>query len=387
MKIWLVGGGTAGHILPLLTLASELEHRGVSTNKDILILTNRSRLANNIFSNSNFTCSQIVAGKFRRYHGRTWFQRLIDAKTLALNVIDIFKVIIGFGQSFYKLLINRPDIIFFKGGYVGIPIWMACKVLRVGYLIHESDSILGLANRLMAPGAINIALGMPSSNVQKRFDNVTVTGIPIASAFFEPPGSEHSVLNKLGLDHSVPIILVLGGSLGAKNLNSALISQAAELCQEASVIHVTGKANFKVLEQALDCFNEQVRTRYKLIDYIDSGMPAIMAVADIVISRAGATTIAELAAMRKPTILVPNPWLSGGHQLHNADWLSQQKAVIVVQESRQMPLELFRSITNLLHDSGTQKADLAKTLNRLFDSTQATNQIADLIIASAGVKM
>ncbi len=323
----------------------------------------------------------IFAGKLRRYQHLTALQHLTIPSVIFPNILDFMLVVLGTVQSVIKLFVWRPDVVFTKGGYVCLPVGWAARLLRIPLVIHDSDAHPGLTNRLLARHADAIATGAPLEYYKYPASKSTYVGIPIGEAFHPYSAAERYDLKKsIDIDPDYPLTVVTGGGLGAKLLNDEIALHLHEILKYTSVILVSGADQYDEL-RALTPQND---ARFQLHAFVSNGMAELLAAADVVVSRAGATTLLELAALAKPTILVPNARLTGGHQTKNAKVYSDKGAVIVVDD-RQFGSEdssvLVDAIKTVISDDKTQRA-LAKNIHT-FARPDAAKDMAQLIIKSA----
>lgn len=323
---------------------------------------------------------QIVAGKFRRYHHLSKLQHIIIPSVFWPNIRDLFLIVAGVVQSLVKLIIWRPDVVFTKGGYVCLPIGFAAHLLRIPLVIHDSDAHPGLTNRILARWATTIATGAPleyyPSYPRARSHYV---GIPVGAGFRPYSAADKlTTRERLGLSDRQPLVVITGGGLGAARLNSAVVAVAPELCQDMTVMLISGKLHY-------DELHEQTRglgDNFILRSFVDSGMDDIMGAADVVVARAGATTILELAALHQVTILVPNAHLTGGHQLKNAAVYADAEAVNVIQDQdlAAHPELLSGAIRGLLNDPEAARAMAARFGS--FARPEAAKDMSELILAA-----
>ena len=330
-------------------------------------------------SGTSVKVSTIFAGKLRRYHGESLRQRLLDIPTIAHNIFDVILVALGFVQSLIKLLLWRPDVIFLKGGFVCLPVGYAAHILRIPIVIHDSDTHAGLTNRLLAPFAKTIATGAPLEYYKYPIDKAVYTGIPIESSFRKFSNNEKYKFKKsFGLPADMPLVLVVGGGLGAKKINDAMIAIADKLSRTASVVHLSGVKQF-------DDLKEQVPNKdtYKLLAFVNKDMEKLIGAADVVVSRSGASFMAELAAVGSSVILIPKAELAGGHQLKNASMYSDENAANVLNESHLdgNPEILLDAITELLQNESKRNL-LSKNLH-VFAKSDAAQQVAKLILKAS----
>lgn len=294
-----------------------------------------------------------------------------------LNIRDGFLVIIGFAQSFVKLVLWRPDVVFTKGGYVCLPVGLAAKILGIPLVIHDSDAHPGLTNRVLSKWATAIATGAPLEYYSYPKAISRYIGIPIANEFHPFSMSERQVARELwGIDPNRPLIVITGGGLGATRINDVVVETLPNLLILGSVVLVAGAAQYDEL-RSLTPPND---SHFQLHAFISNGMAALLGGADVVVTRAGATTILELAALAKPTILIPNGKLTGGHQLKNAVVYSDAGAVVVVDEQSMIdnPAVLRQAIKRILTEPETSAAMTKKFST--FAKPHAARDMADMIL-------
>lgn len=324
----------------------------------------------------------IFSGKFRRYHGVSWWQQLADVPTLLSNVRDVLLLLLGLVQSFILLLMWRPDVVFTKGGYVCLPVGIAAKLLGIPLVIHDSDAHPGLTNRMLARWATVILTGAPLEHYSYPKGRSHYVGIPINAAFRMFTETEKRAARKeMGLSLDTPLLVVTGGGLGAQRINEAMIAIAPELIKFAQVVHVAGTGQYKAIKKRVP-----KSAAYQLRAFVDKGMATLLGAADVVVTRAGATTMLELAAVAAPTVVVPNARLTGGHQLKNAAVYEEAGAVKTVSEAvlEKDSHVLFNVIKQLLDDQITRQK-LGEKMHA-FAKPEAATQVADFIIGSAEKK-
>lgn len=377
-----MGGGSGGHVTPILAVIEELIH--LRADLDIRFWCDRGykKRAKSLlrYSSVRVKISTVRAGKIRRYHGVSLARQLLDIPTVVSNIFDIFLVIIGFFQALFRLIFWRPKVIFLKGGFVCLPVGYAAWLLRIPFVIHDSDAHPGLTNRLLAPHAKAIATGAPLEYYNYPEHKAFYVGIP-TNAELRPLSLEEKRHTKelLHLSPDLPLVVVTGGGLGAKRINDAIVAIAPQLLSQASIIHLSGNYQYKELQQKIP-----QSEHYKLFAFIDnvSHMAKIIEAADVVVSRAGATTMLELAAVAAPTIIIPNDQLTGGHQTKNAEVYHNAQAAIIVSETElQDNARLLSVVTDLLQDN-EKRNNLSRNLYQ-FAKPNAAKDMANLI-QSAG---
>lgn len=319
---------------------------------------------------------RIVAGKLRRYHHLTLMQQLLWPSLVLKNFGDGFLVAAGIVQSIIKLIVWRPDVVFTKGGYVCLPVGFAAHLLRIPLVIHDSDAHPGLTNRILSRWATTIATGAPLEYYHYDATRSHYVGIPVDDSLRPiSHGKQQMAKKQWGIDTNYPLIVVTGGGLGAKRINDAVAGALPELLRLGSVVLVAGKGQYDALSGVVPTNSD----RFQLHAFVTE-MPSLLSAADIVIARAGATTILELSALEKPTILIPNGKLTGGHQLKNAAVYQEKEAIIVVDEDQmeQDPKVLLDAIEELLRNP--KKAHkMAKAFHE-FSRPDAAHDMANLIL-------
>ena len=337
---------------------------------------------------------RIPAGKFHRYAGwkfKDYFVHLdITLKDLIFgNIIGFFGFIFGIFAAFFRLIkkSSRPDIIFLKGGYVCLPVGLIARLFRIPYIIHESDVVAGLANRLLMRKAKKVAFGMPlTEDILEKHPNYVWTGIPVGSEF-KPvsPAKQLSLKKAFSFNAEKPLVVITGGSQGSENLNEATRQILPELLKFTSVGLVAGRKHYENMVDLKKYENWEkasLESNFRMWEF-NTTMNELMGAADVVVSRAGATTIAEMASLKKATILVPFERLPGGHQVKNAERLEQAKAALVIKDADMMadPNKLLEEIRHLVK-SPRFRADMADCLAKEARS-DAAKRLAEIILEEA----
>lgn len=328
-----------------------------------------------LFAGSGVEVVVISAGKLRRYHNVSLWRQLLDFQTIGKNVVDSVKIVRGFFQSIKLLRRFKPDVVFAKGGYVSLPMGYAAHLLKIPLVIHDSDTRPGLTNGILSRYACAIATGSPPENYSYNTSISHYTGVPIGQQFHLFSDDEKNAAKQtldIG-DTSRPLLVITGGGLGAVSINTAIVNCAQELINAGfTIYHVTGKNNFKsVTNLAIDDPN------YKVVDFVDEGMARLLGAADIVVSRGSATFLQELAALAKPTVVIPASQLSD--QVKNAKVYQAAKAVVVLSDEdiRADSQHLYRVIDHLW----SHKLDMNAMAHRFhtFARPDAAREVARLI--------
>ena len=337
---------------------------------------------------------RIPAGKFHRYAGwkfKDYFVHLdITLKDLIFgNIIGFFGFILGIFTAFFRLFkkSTRPNVIFLKGGYVCLPVGLIARLFHIPYVIHESDVVAGLANRLLMRKAKKVAFGMPlSKEMLEKHPNYVWTGIPVGPEF-KPvsPTKQLSLKKAFSFNPEKPLVVITGGSQGSENLNEATRQILPELLKFTSVGLVAGRKHYEDMTDLKKYENWEkasLESNFRMWEF-NTTMNELMGAADVVVSRAGATTIAEMAALKKATILVPFERLPGGHQVKNAERLSKANAAAVLLDSKMTsdPNKLLEEIRHLVK-SPRLRADMADRLAEEARS-DATKRLAEIILEEA----
>lgn len=305
-RIVLTGGGTAGHVTPNIALLPALRQAGY----EIAYLGSYDGIEKKLIADFDIPYTGISTGKLRRY---------LDVR----NFTDPFRVIKGFSEARKYLKEYRPDVVFSKGGFVSVPVVRAAAALDIPCIIHESDMTPGLANKLCFPVAEKICCNFPETMKLLPEGKAVLTGSPIRAELAQ--GNKIAGLDLCGFTANKPVILVIGGSLGAANVNKAVRDALPQLLVDFQIVHLCGKDKIDNLLLATP--------GYRQFEYIKAELKDLFAMADIVISRAGANSICELLALKKPNILIPLPAASSrGDQLLNAASFEAQGFSIVINE-------------------------------------------------------
>ena len=320
-RIVLTGGGTAGHVTPNIALLPRLKELGY----DIHYIGSYEGMEKKLIQDCDIPYYGISSGKLRRY---------FDVK----NFSDPFKVLKGYGQARRLLKKLKPDVVFSKGGFVSVPVVFAAKHCRIPAIIHESDITPGLANKLAIPNAYKVCCNFPETLKHLPADKAILTGSPIRSELLS--GNRRHALDYCHLTEGKPVILVIGGSSGSQFINEIVRGILPELLKTYQVIHLCGKGN---LDKTL-----HGTAGYAQFEYANQELSDMFALADIVISRAGANAICELLALHKPNILIPlSANASRGDQILNARSFEQQGFSMVIEEENLSNVVLLDAVQKL----------------------------------------
>ncbi len=389
MTIVLTGGGSGGHITPLLVVASELKQQRPDL-KLIYIGQTDDGLADIPANDPNIDeVYSVRAGKFRRYHGEG-LKQLLDIPTMLKNIRDMVFVAIGLVQSFFLIRKLKPDLIFSRGGFVSVPVCLAARVNRVGYITHDSDPIPSLTNKIIGSGAKLHLVAQAKDIYPYPTDKTITTGVPVNKNFVRATTKLRAEYRqKLNIDAKDKLLFVIGGGLGAQSLNEALHDILPNIMaefKELRVVHVVGRKNeeqnIKAYQEGL---NDEQRARLEIISFTDK-VYMYSGASDITVTRAGATNLAEFAIQGLACIIVPSTHLVGGHQLKNADLLKAGNAAVIIKDTAlaHNPQVLAKEITDLLNHPD-KRTILGEALAK-FAHPDADQKIASIIIKSAEKK-
>lgn len=305
-RIVLTGGGTAGHVTPNIALLPKLKELGY----DIHYIGSYEGIEKKLITDFDIPYYGVATGKFRRY---------FDLK----NVSDPFRVMKGFNEAKKILKELKPDVIFSKGGFVSVPVVRAAAALKIPCIIHESDMTPGLANKLCIPVASKVCCNFPETLQNLPAEKAVLTGSPIRKELHA--GDKVAALNMCKFNANLPVIMVIGGSSGSVAINKAVRAALPKLLEDFQVVHICGTDRIDNL--LLD------KSGYAQFEYLKSELKDVLAMADIVISRAGANAICELLALKKPNLLIPLPATSSrGDQILNAKSFESQGFSLVLNE-------------------------------------------------------
>jgi UDP-N-acetylglucosamine--N-acetylmuramyl-(pentapeptide) pyrophosphoryl-undecaprenol N-acetylglucosamine transferase len=326
---------------------------------------------------------QVRAGKFRRYHGEG-LKQLLDLKTMALNLRDGVFVLIGIWQSWRLMAKIRPGIVFSRGGFVSVPVALGAALRRVPYITHDSDSVPSLANRLISRWAILHAVALPANVYPYPPDKTVTTGIPLNKNFVPLNAKLRTAYREeIKVPNNSKLLFVIGGGLGAQRVNLAVAEAVPHLLQEFEdlrVVHSAGRNNqAEVAELYRQNLGGKEQGRVRVFGFIND-VYRYSGAADLVITRAGATNLAEFAVQGKACVVIPSAFLVGGHQLKNARYLADQQAAAVIKEDDLAadPNRLAKQVSRLLNDD-KKRDDLGGRLAG-FAKPDAAADIAKLIL-------
>lgn len=344
-RIVLTGGGTAGHVTPNMALIPVLQEKGY----DIHYIGSYDGIEKKLIEEMGIPYHGIATGKLRRY---------LDVK----NLSDPFRVIKGLSEAKALMKELKPDVIFSKGGFVAVPVVLAGKSKKVPCIIHESDMTPGLANKIAIPKAKKVCCNFPETVEKLPAGKAVVTGTPIRKELFE--GDSAEAMKFCGFTEVRPTLLIVGGSSGSVKVNEAIWACLDDITANFNVIHLCGKDKTNKDYPNTDC--------YVQFEYVKQELASLLALSDIVVSRAGANAICELLALRKPSVLIPlSLEASRGDQILNAQSFEKQGYAKMLQEEDLTSETLLAAI----NDTYTNRDKYIEAM----DNSSSTDAIALIV--------
>jgi UDP-N-acetylglucosamine--N-acetylmuramyl-(pentapeptide) pyrophosphoryl-undecaprenol N-acetylglucosamine transferase len=371
MRILISGGGSGGHIYPALAVATRLHDEYKA---DILYLGSDDGLETTLVPKAGLHLEVIKAGKLQRY---------VSWKTLE----GLGRVPVGMGQAIGVVRKFRPDVAFTSGGYVAVPTGLAARLNSVPLLMHQQDVPPNLSNTLLAPLATHISVAFQASMPYFAANKTLLLGNPVRQEILDVrETSPQEARTALKLDPNMPLLLVTGGSQGARHLNQIVCRALPQLLQNCQVLQISGQKLFNetrdLAAQSMAGLDEQTRKHYRLEPYLSEEMPLALQAAELVICRAGAATLSELAVLQKPSVLVPLPPAIGSSpQEKNAETFRIARAADVIRNDALEPGLLVERVYSIIAQPTllpVMKAALAQ-----FAKPSATADIAETIVKMA----
>jgi len=368
MKILFTGGGSGGHITPIIAIVREIK-KIMPLDTELLYVGPREKWASLFLTQEDIRVKQILSGKIRRY---------FTLKAILLNTLDLFKLFLGFFQAFFIIFLENPDLVFSKGGYGSISIVFCAKIFQIPIFLHESDVYPGLANQVASKFATKIFTSFPKTQYFSA-EKIIIAGNPIRKEILK--GSEEQDRKKLNLTGEKPVLFVYGGSLGSQRINDLILLILPELLKEFEVIHQCGIKNFKdVKAESQMVMPDELKKYYHVFGFLkELELKEVYFVSDIILSRAGSGTIFEIAALGKPSILVPLPESAQNHQLRNAYAFAQNGASLVIEEKNFNPQFFLEKLRFLISQPEKDLEKMSMEAQK-FSRPNAAKAIANYLI-------
>ena len=374
MKILFTGGGTGGHILPIIALTREIRTQSnpkIAKGLEFLYMGPKDEFSEMLSSQEGIKTYHIFSGKIRRYE---------FLKSLPQNFLDIVvKVPLGILQAFFRIFILSPDIIFSKGGYGSVPSVIAGGILRVPIVLHESDIIPGMANRIVGRFASEIFVSFPDTQYFPK-NKIIEVGNPIRKDILT--GSKEEAKRLFDLKGTKPVLLLMGGSQGAQRINDMLLVVLNDALKSYEIIHQTGEKNFSQVKAGAQVVVAKERSGlYHPVAFLkETDLRHAYAACNLICSRAGSGSVFEIAALGKPSILIPLPEAAQNHQIENAYAYQRTGACIVLEENNLTPHFFLERVHSLF----ANKEELQKMSQEAlaFAKPEAGRIIAKYVIES-----
>ncbi|MFJ9127393.1 UDP-N-acetylglucosamine--N-acetylmuramyl-(pentapeptide) pyrophosphoryl-undecaprenol N-acetylglucosamine transferase [Streptomyces sp. NPDC102340] len=381
LRLIVTGGGTGGHTYPALTAVRTLQARLAAEGRglEVLWVGKEDSLEARVAAGEGIAFTSVAVGKIRRS------KNPIKLASPA-NVADMSRVPLGVLQARKAINAFRPDVVLATGGYVAVPVGVAAtRLCRVPLVVHEQTVRLGLANKTLAGAASKVAVSSESTLPllpEAVRDRAVVTGNPVRPEVLSgQPDKAVDVLNLTGFDRRLPTVYVTGGAQGSQQINELVKSVLPWLLERANVIHQCGPDHVEGLREAATGLPAQLAARHHLTAYVGSELPDVLALADVVLSRSGAGTIAELTALGKAAVLVPLATSAGNEQAHNARHLEDAGAAVALVGDV-TPQRLQEAVSPLLADE-TQRSEMAARA-RAHGRPDAAERLVDVVLSAVG---
>ncbi|MEV4126439.1 UDP-N-acetylglucosamine--N-acetylmuramyl-(pentapeptide) pyrophosphoryl-undecaprenol N-acetylglucosamine transferase [Nocardia sp. NPDC049707] len=378
IRLVVAGGGTGGHTFPALTTVRTLRDQLTAQDikLEVLWIGQADSLEARVAADNDIAFAAVATGKIRR--DRNLLKMISRA-----NLTDMCRVPIGVAQAWRMVGRFAPDVVLATGGYVAVPVGLGAWLRRRPLVIHEQTTRVGLANRLLARVADVVAVSSESSvELLPRSTQTVVTGNPVRPEIFA--GQRDKALASLGLDGfdpTLPTVYVTGGAQGAVQINAVVRELLPWLLSRANVIHQCGKSGIAGLREYASGLDPDVADRYWLTEFVGAELPDVLALADVVISRSGAGTIAEVTALGKAAVLIPLASSAGGEQAHNARVLAEQGAAMALLDEVSTE-SLSTALEPLLADP--QRRNAVAQQARTCGRPDAADRLARVVLSAAG---
>lgn len=368
MKILFTGGGSGGHFYPIIAVAEKLNQKFYAENLPLpeLYFMSTDPYNEQLLIENRIAFRRVTAGKVRGYFS-------------ILNFFDLFKTAWGTIKAFFQMFSLYPDVVFGKGGYASFPVLVAAYFFRIPIIIHESDSVPGRVNAFAGKFAEKIAISYPEAAPYFPLGRTALTGNPIRDELMRPSGLD--AWKELGLDRNIPVLLILGGSQGARTINDQIVTLSPKLVEKYQVIHQTGEANAAEVQATVNGLlgGNPNASRYHVYGYLNNRTMKLAAeAASVVVSRAG-SAIFEIAIWGIPAILIPIANHVGDHQRKNAFAYARAGGALVIEEANLGPNIVMTEIDKLMSDE-SKRASMREGA-KAFARTDAAAKIAEQITA------
>jgi len=371
-RILLLGGGSGGHVFPLIAVSESLKEKSQQSGIPLeLMVLGEGEFVEKAAAEAGLKFKQILTGKLRRYFS-------------PLTILDIFKMPVGFFQALWYVFWFMPDAVFAKGGYASLPGAFVAKLYFIPLFVHESDSVPGLANRILGGWAKKVFISFNSSEKYFKPDRTILTGNPVRKELVS--GNRADGIQNFGLNPALKTILVLGGSQGAQRINRIILDSLVMLVKNFQVLHQCGESQYqavkteteKIIKEGEGEYADSLKNNYKFYPFFsEKELTMAYAASDIIISRAGAGSLFEIAVLGKPAIIIPITKSSSDHQLGNALELSKFGAAML-KEDNLTPHIIINQINSLLEP---ERYNIVSQNLKNFAMPDAADKIASALLA------
>ena len=371
MKIVFTGGGTGGHVTPIIAVARELRKIYKQKDLELFFIGPKNELSSFLLAEENIKTKHVLAGKIRRY---------LTVSSFFKNIIDIsFKIPIGFLQSFFIIFFLSPDLIFSKGGFGSIPGTLAAKIFFIPIFLHESDVVPGSANKFLAKFALKIFTSFPETEYFP-LEKIILAGNPIRKELLIE--SKQVAQASFKTCSEKPIILILGGSQGAQRINDKILEVLSFLLKDFEIIHQCGENNYQTIKAESEMIiNKNFKKFYHVYPFLEeNNLAKAYSLADLIISRAGSGIIFEIAALAKASILIPLPESAQNHQVKNAYNYEKTGACLIIEESNFTSSFFLETLRTLFNEKELKTINSMKEKAKTFSKINASEIIADYLI-------
>jgi len=368
MKILFTGGGSGGHITPIIPISRELR-KIYPEDLKLFFMGPKDDYSNILLSQEGIKIKNVISGKIRRYN---------KAKNFFNNLFDVlFKIPLGIIQAFFIIFFMSPDLVFSKGGYGSIPAVIAARFLFIPVFLHEADVMPGKTNIFLNKFAKEIFVSFPNTGFFPM-NKITLTGNPIRTELLE--GDINTAKQVFGIKSEKPVLLVLGGSQGAQRINEKILETLTSLVEDFEIIHQCGYNNFEqVKAEAFAILERESQGFYHPFPFLkEPELKQAYAISNLVISRAGSGVIFEIAATGKPSILIPLPEAAQNHQIMNAYSYADKGASKVLEECN-FTANFFLAKLKSLFANPQELTDMSKAAKE-FARPNAAKVIANYLI-------
>ena len=381
MKILFTGGGTGGHLMPIIAVVREIRKLYSKNDLKLYYIGPYDKLGIPLLSKENLIIHTIISGKIRRYFSRSGFSASqINLATLLQNITDIFfKIPLGFVQSFLLILFINPKLVFSKGGSGSAIVCASAKILNIPIFLHESDSVPGLSNRIVSKWARKIFTSFPKTEYFDELGAIAV-GNPIREELLK--GDVAKAKEIFNLTSQKPVILFLGGSQGAEAINEFVLSVLSDILADYEVIHVSGARNYIKTQsesQVVLNLSKDLKIYYHLYESLNEvQLKNAYSASGLIVSRAGSGSVFEIAAVGKPSILIPLPSAASDHQSKNAYQYSKTGAAFVIEQEN-LTHNFFLSKINYLLSRSKKMTEAALKFAKPQASKAITKEILEYL--------